>query len=380
MTLARTSLVATAAVGLILALSGCGRSDEEQIRTVLSDVSAAFDKRDPKACGLLTPRATAQFVGFVGAFAKTDDCERLVAKLEPDTDVDVLENIRAGKITIRGNVAILTSKPKKGEADPGIGLRKIDGDWKIDNMLNPSFAERPRGLAQLTKGSDEQQIRATIAAANTALTNRDYKRMCNLLSYGAEAQVLIGAALASIAEPDVEEPDAAMTCASAWRALESLTTETDDKGFASEIPTLAQMRAARVVVRGDRATVTGRGLDATRMLRLNGRWLIDADSQEAPTPAEYERCWRAAGAQIATRASDLAFARGTDARHVAATLSRISVKGKNWRIFYTTPDSNDDPGIHAVLRDPNVAEVVAYVQNASTLPDVVAKARDCGDD
>jgi hypothetical protein len=381
MTVARTSLIATLAAAVALALSACGTSDEEQIRAAVADLLTAFDKRDPeRACGLLTPRAEAQFVGFLGGFAATDRCDRLVKKLEPDSEPAAMRDVRNARLTIRGDRAILTPKKDTSDSDQGVGLRKLDGDWQIDNILNPSLDERPRGEQRLTRGSDEQQIRATLSAANTAIKDRDYERMCNLLSYGAEAQVMIGAAFASIAGSDEEEPRGGFTCAWAWRALESFAEKSGDGGFADEIPSPAQARAARVAVRGSSATVSGPGADTTRMIRIDGRWLIDTDAQEAPTPAEYERCWRGAGARIATHESDLSFARAGDARHVVATTSHISIKGKNWRIFYTLPENRDDPGLHAVLRDPDVVAVVAYVTDAPKHEDVVAKARSCGDE
>lgn len=380
MTVARTSLIATLAAAVALALSACGKSDEEQIHAAVADLATAFDKRDSeRACDLLTPRAEAQLVGFLGAFAATDRCDRLVKRLEPDTEPAAMRETRGDRLTIRGDRAILTPKKNTGDGDPGIGLRKLDGDWQIDNILNPSLDERPRGEQRLTRGSDEQQIRATLSAANTAMKNHDYERMCNLLSYGAEAQVMIGAAFGSFGSSD-EEPEGGFTCAWAWRALDSFAKKFGDGGFADEIPSQAQARASRVAVRDGRATVYGPGANTTRMIRIDGRWLIDADAQEAPTPAEYERCWRAAGARIATHESDLSFARASDASHVAATTNRISVKGKNWRIFYTLPENLDDPGLHAVLRDPDIVAVVAYVRNAPKHEDVVVKVRDCGDE
>ena len=92
-----------------------------------------------------------------------------------------------------------------------------------------------------------------------------------------------------------------------------------------------------------------------------------------------ERCWRRAGASIASSAGDLRFAVGSTARNIAIKPGQISVKGKRWRIFYTLPSDGEDPGLATVLAKPSTVSAVAYVQDAPAHAGVVEKARACGD-
>lgn len=121
-----------------------------------------------------------------------------------------------------------------------------------------------------------------------------------------------------------------------------------------------------------------------RLVKAGGSWRIDA----LPTPTDetrpddpagtafYARCWRAAGAQIAANATDIAFA-AADRAVVALRADRVSAKGGDWRIFYTLAPGRRDPGLARVIRDPRAAAVVAYVENARANADVVERARAC---
>lgn len=135
-----------------------------------------------------------------------------------------------------------------------------------------------------------------------------------------------------------------------------------------------------VAVDGTRATVAGR----IRLVKVDGSWRIDAlgpgrqTSAGRARTAAYERCWRAAGARIATTPKDLAFA-GADVPVVAVRADRVSAKGGDWRIFYTLPPDRRDPGIAEVIADPQAAGVVAYVRDARARSGVVERARDCPD-
>jgi hypothetical protein len=143
-----------------------------------------------------------------------------------------------------------------------------------------------------------------------------------------------------------------------------------------------------VAIRGERATITTRnasgtsGDGRTTLLRIDGSWRVDAYGQVNHTSATttstaaYERCWRAAGAQIATSAQDLAFA-AADTPVVAVRKDRVSAKGGDWRIFYTLPSDGRDPGLGEVITDPQAAGVVAYIEQARAHTAVVERARAC---
>lgn len=282
----------------------------------------------------------------------------------------------AGRVAIRDDLATITPR----RADEAVGLRHEDDEWRIDNLFNPSLREQPRrGDPRLAHGSDEQQIRATLDAFSTAIARKDYRRLCRFVSDAAEAQLFMASAFASLFDEKSDDArdrkDLDYSCTTAMRTIDTLVD--DEDAFLEDVPTRAQLRSAQVSVRDSRATVEIADGEPTAMIRVDGRWLLDADYDEPPTPAEYERCWREAGAAIATRPADLRFADENDAVNYVTDNGRVSVKGGNWRIFYTLTANGDDRGLGTILDDPSAA-TTAYVRNASEHPDVVVKARDCG--
>ena len=81
-----------------------------------------------------------------------------------------------------------------------------------------------------------------------AYRTRDYERACDLLSYGAEAQVYVGLAFAAFADLDgVDKEPADPSCVWAHRQIERLVGGTAT--FADEAPSAAQIDAAKVSIR-----------------------------------------------------------------------------------------------------------------------------------
>lgn len=380
MRLARRFVLVAMTLVAATGLGACGTSDEDQVRAAVGDFARSLeDKETERACALMTARAEAQLTSFLRAFGGTGDCALILKRLEEDEDGAGRLSQRAidsARVAIRADLATLTPR----RADDAVGLRKEDGGWRIDNVLNPSLREPARrGDPRLAHGSDERQIRATLDAFAAAITRKDYKRLCLFVSDGAEAQIFMASMFASLFD---EQSDAARdrkdvdySCTTAMRTIDALVD--DEDAFLDAVPTSAELRGARVSVRDSHATVEIADGDPTEMIRVDGRWLIDADYDEPPKPAEYERCWRAAGAAIATRPADLRFADENDAVHYATGNGRVSVKGADWRIFYTLTVNGEDPGLGTILEDPSAA-TTAYVRNASEHRDVVVSARDCG--
>ena len=363
-------LVAAAALGL----GGCGGSDEEDIRAVAKEFIRLDAKDAERACELITPRAQAQLTVFAG----NGECVKALRQVENDGDKPAPGEIDKAALKIRDDRALLSLDESR------MGLRKVDGDWRVDNLFNATLVEEPRRFpSALARGTDEQQVRASLKALAVAYRKRDYERACDLLSHGAEAQLFIALAFASFAD---KKPPADTSCPAMHRRLDPLLGKEHD--FAAEAPTAGQIDAATVSVRGDQATVRVAAGDTRRMRRQDGHWLVDADDEaikfedeDVPSPASLERCWRRAGAQIASSGRDLRFAiRGT-VKAVAIKSGLVSVKGTfkgaAWRVFYTLPADGDDPGL-GVLRKPRTVRAVAYVRNAGAHPRVVAKARACG--
>ena len=199
--------------------------------------------------------------------------------------------------------------------------------------------------------SEEDQVRAVAKEFRRALAAEDGARACRLLTANAKRQLDENcAARVLTVDPGNPATDGALTLRDDRRA--SLSTQSGGR------------------TRGIAFVKTGDGW------RLDDLPLSTAIVEESGRAAFYERCWRAAGARIATRASELAFAAAA-APTTTVREDTVSAKGGNWRIFYAFADSGSDPGLAKVIADPSVAGAVAYVEQAETHADVVARARAC---
>jgi|GEM_PF-5181166 len=199
--------------------------------------------------------------------------------------------------------------------------------------------------------SDDDEVRAVAQEFKRAVDGDDGARACRLLTPGARRNV-----------PDCEQH----------------VTQVDP----------GEVIGGSVTIRGDRATIAPRdaagtpGAGRTTLQRVDGNWRVASYGNVNRTfastgaTAEYTRCWREAGAQIATSPQDLAFA-AADAPVVSVRKESVSAKGPNWRIFYTLPADGLDPGIREIIADPQAAGVVAFVRDAPARPRVVEHARAC---
>jgi hypothetical protein len=200
--------------------------------------------------------------------------------------------------------------------------------------------------------AEEDEVRAVAQELRRALAAEDGARACRLLTANAKRH-LGGACDERVLSIDPGDPatDGALT------------------------------------LRAERASLATRSGGRTRgiaFIKTDDGWRVD-DLPLSTTIVEpsgraefYERCWREAGAKIATRASHLAFAAAAAAAPtIAVRDDTVSAKGGDWRIFYTFAGSATDPGLAEVIADPGVAGAVAYVEQAKAHADVVARARAC---
>ncbi len=201
--------------------------------------------------------------------------------------------------------------------------------------------------------SEEDEVRAVATEFRRALTVEDGARACRLLT--AHAKVQLGDDCpARVVTVDAGDP-----------ATDGALTLRDDRA------SLATRSGGRT-----RAIAFIKTDDGWRLENLPLSTTIVAEAGRA---AFYERCWREAGAKIATRPRDLAFA-AADAPTTAVRDDTVSAKGGDWRIFYTFAGSRSDPGLAEVIADPSVAGAVAYVEPAGSQPQIVARARTCAAD
>jgi len=92
-------------------------------------------------------------------------------------------------------------------------------------------------------------------------------------------------------------------------------------------------------------------------------------------------CLLLAGARLARRAEDLAFARGFAAGAGSIDGDEktgvVKVRGPDWRIFYVLYEGQIDPGLRAIVADPAEVVFVTYVTAASRHRKQVAAATRC---
>lgn len=201
--------------------------------------------------------------------------------------------------------------------------------------------------------SEEDKVRAVTTEFRRALQAEDGKRACRLLTAHAKLQ-LGGDCPERVTSIDAGDKsgDGALT-----------------------------MRP----VRASQATQSGGRVRAIAFAKTDDGWRIDnlprstAIVDDSGRAAFYERCWKTAGAKIATRASELTFA-AADPPTTAVRADTVSAKGGDWRIFYTFAGSGQDPGLAEVIADPSVAGAVAYVEDAERNAAVVRRARACAVD
>lgn len=201
--------------------------------------------------------------------------------------------------------------------------------------------------------SDQEDIRAVATELRRALQADDGAAACRLLSEQAKVR-LEGACAEKVTSIDPGDPatDGALTVISEHASL---------------------------------ATRSGGRTRGIAFIKIDGDWRIERlplstaiVDTEPGRAASLERCWRSAGAKIARRAADLAFAAATDSPTIAVREDSVSVKGGDWRIFYAF-ENGADPGFAEVIKDPGTAGAVAYVENAASHGDVVARVRACAD-
>jgi hypothetical protein len=355
-------LLAAALAAAALSVAGCGGPDQADIRAVVKEFERLGDDATRK-CELLTPRAKAQAAALTGESA----CAKALRGFKRSEDPPSPAAIDKAPLQVDGDRAVLTL-----DGLP-TGLRNVGGEWQIDNLVNGTLEDRRTIPRPLARGSDEQQVRATLKAWLAAYAKQDFERACDLFGTGAEAQFVVAWTLGSSGND--------RSCVGVHRQI---ARSGDGEVSVDDAPEAAAVDAAKVSIRGARATVKVAGHRPRHFVREDGHWLVGPDpeafgeSEPTPSAAELERCWRRAGARIASTRADLRFASFDTVTSVSDKPGLVSVKGDDWRIFYTVPEDGEDPGIDAILADPSRASAVAYVKDASDHPRVVARARSCG--
>ena len=109
-----------------LAATGCGASDEDKVRDVFRDATAAANDKDAgRFCGLISAEARKQAeAGASKTCEESLDAASLDALAQATPDPDTIE---FGKVTVSGDNATVAVKGESLETK----LVKEDGDWKL---------------------------------------------------------------------------------------------------------------------------------------------------------------------------------------------------------------------------------------------------------
>ena len=144
----RSKMLTVAAMATVV-LAGCGGgSDEDQVREVASDFTAAFADGDAKrACELMTSDAKQQIVKAAASLGG-GTCEKAMSAatgLMDESQKEVFSEAEIAKVTINGTTAevVLTGNLEGGNDDP-MRLAKRGDHWLVD--ADASAREQERGV------------------------------------------------------------------------------------------------------------------------------------------------------------------------------------------------------------------------------------------
>jgi ketosteroid isomerase-like protein len=126
-------LVLTLAVALVLPLSACGGSDEDDVRSASEDFVAAFkDENWEEVCSLMTDKSKAQLERAGQVLDANGGCEGVwekASKFIGDKAKRQLDDFEIESVKIDGDTATVTTAEAKGQPTQ---LRKEDGEWRVD--------------------------------------------------------------------------------------------------------------------------------------------------------------------------------------------------------------------------------------------------------
>jgi hypothetical protein len=126
---------AVAALGLALAVAGCGKSDEDKARdAVRGYFDAVADGDGPEACGHLASEARKGLeAGAASAGAGPGGCGRTLDRLLDAPNARRIrrsfDEVEVGGAKLKGDTGTVTIRGAAGEVP--LPVRKEDGGWRV---------------------------------------------------------------------------------------------------------------------------------------------------------------------------------------------------------------------------------------------------------
>jgi ketosteroid isomerase-like protein len=131
----RQRLLLTLAVVLVLPLSACGGSDEDDVRSASEDFVAAFkDENWEEVCSLMTDKSKAQIERAGRVLDANGSCESIwekASKFIGDKAKRQLDDFEIESVKVDGDTATVTVTNAEAKGQP-TQLRKEDGEWRVD--------------------------------------------------------------------------------------------------------------------------------------------------------------------------------------------------------------------------------------------------------
>ena len=120
----------------LVALPGCGESEEDKVADTIQSYLKAFTEGDgEKACGFLSEDTRRAFVAQVGTLLRTNDCGRALEQVRKGVRrqaLDALKEARVSNVKVDGERATATVEARGRSSRTE--LAKTEGDWKISDV------------------------------------------------------------------------------------------------------------------------------------------------------------------------------------------------------------------------------------------------------
>ena len=120
-------------VGVLLAVAGCGDSEEDRVKETVDTYFEAFvDSEGDKACELLSDEARRDVVRQVGDQIGTKNCGDAMNRVRATLDTESVEALRGAqvqRVEIEGDRATVTLETNGRSTDAQ--MERVGGDWRV---------------------------------------------------------------------------------------------------------------------------------------------------------------------------------------------------------------------------------------------------------